>query len=106
MTRKSDSGVQDIFNDVDVLHEKTDLMQEFMVDELKDPELLPPIVSLDEFMQGLGSEPPFESLFLQEAPNSGVKKSDSLKPENVPASEPVQMPLMKSLPHLLLSRWI
>ncbi|KAE8682731.1 Detected protein of confused Function [Hibiscus syriacus] len=31
-------------------------------DELKDADFLPPIVSLDEFMQSLDSEPPFENL--------------------------------------------
>ncbi|KAE8675857.1 Detected protein of confused Function [Hibiscus syriacus] len=31
-------------------------------DELKDADILPPIVSLDEFMQSLDSEPPFENL--------------------------------------------
>ncbi|CAA0810614.1 SPOC domain / Transcription elongation factor S-II protein [Striga hermonthica] len=40
----------------------TDLMQGMMVDELKDAELLPPIVSLDEFMESLNNEPPFENL--------------------------------------------
>ncbi|KAL0323886.1 UNVERIFIED_CONTAM: hypothetical protein Scaly_2355700 [Sesamum calycinum] len=39
-----------------------DLMQGMMVDELKDAEFLPPIVSLDEFMESLNSEPPFEDL--------------------------------------------
>ncbi|KAK9273595.1 hypothetical protein L1049_018405 [Liquidambar formosana] len=42
--------------------EGTDLMQGLMVDELKDAEFLPPIVSLDEFMESLDSEPPFEIL--------------------------------------------
>ncbi|KAF8393316.1 hypothetical protein HHK36_021557 [Tetracentron sinense] len=43
-------------------HDGTDLMHGLMVDELKDEEFLPPIVSLDEFMQSLDSEPPFENL--------------------------------------------
>ncbi|CAK7353474.1 unnamed protein product [Dovyalis caffra] len=43
--------------------EGNDLMQGLMVDdELKDAEFLPPIVSLDEFMESLDSEPPFEIL--------------------------------------------
>ncbi|KAK6140983.1 hypothetical protein DH2020_025274 [Rehmannia glutinosa] len=33
-----------------------------IVDELKDAEFLPPIVSLDEFMESLNNEPPFENL--------------------------------------------
>lgn len=40
----------------------TDLMQGMMVDEFKDAAALPPIVSLDEFMESLNSEPPFENL--------------------------------------------
>ncbi|MCL7048958.1 hypothetical protein MKW94_003152 [Papaver nudicaule] len=40
----------------------TDLLQGLMMDEMKDPEFLPPIVSLDEFMDSLHSEPPFENL--------------------------------------------
>ncbi|XP_057810426.1 uncharacterized protein LOC131024896 [Salvia miltiorrhiza] len=40
----------------------TDLMQGMMVDEFKDAPSLPPIVSLDEFMESLNSEPPFENL--------------------------------------------
>ncbi|XP_038898719.1 uncharacterized protein LOC120086244 [Benincasa hispida] len=40
-----------------------DLMQGLMVDDgLKDTELLPPIVSLDEFMESLDTEPPFDIL--------------------------------------------
>ncbi|CAH2073055.1 unnamed protein product [Thlaspi arvense] len=42
--------------------EEIDPMQGLAVDdELKDVEFLPPIVSLDEFMESLNSEPPFES---------------------------------------------
>ncbi|KAJ8751904.1 hypothetical protein K2173_026120 [Erythroxylum novogranatense] len=44
-------------------NEGSDLMQGFMVDDvLKDTEFLPPIVSLDEFMESLNTEPPFEHL--------------------------------------------
>ncbi|XVF34445.1 hypothetical protein REPUB_Repub18cG0059500 [Reevesia pubescens] len=43
--------------------EGPDPMQVLMAeDELKDADFLPPIVSLDEFMQSLDSEPPFENL--------------------------------------------
>lgn len=42
--------------------EEIDPMQGLaMDDDLKDVEFLPPIVSLDEFMESLDSEPPFES---------------------------------------------
>lgn len=43
-------------------NEGTDPMQGLIVDESKDAEPLPPIVSLDEFMESLDSEPPFENL--------------------------------------------
>ncbi|XVF88203.1 hypothetical protein PTKIN_Ptkin19aG0031100 [Pterospermum kingtungense] len=51
--------------------EGPDPMQGLMgEDELKDADFLPPIVSLDEFMQSLDSEPPFENL-----PGDAVKAS-------------------------------
>ncbi|MFS7928772.1 putative transcription elongation factor S-II, central domain-containing protein [Helianthus anomalus] len=40
----------------------TDFMQELIVDEFKDDGFLLPIVSVDEFMESLDSEPPFENL--------------------------------------------
>ncbi|CAM8916525.1 unnamed protein product [Rhodiola kirilowii] len=40
----------------------SDLMQGLIEDEFKDAEFLPPIVSLDEFMASLDSEPPFENI--------------------------------------------
>lgn len=44
-------------------NEGADPMQGLMTDDaLKDPDFLPPIVSLDEFMESLHSEPPFENL--------------------------------------------
>jgi len=47
-------------------NEGTDPMQGLMTDDaLKDPDFLPPIVSLDEFMESLHSEPPFENLPLE-----------------------------------------
>ncbi|WOL11245.1 hypothetical protein Cni_G20007 [Canna indica] len=93
--RKINSGNENIPNDIEILHEKTDLMQELMVDdEVKDPELLPPIVSLDEFMEALDSEPPFENLpvdSVQEVPSTRLDKSDCLEPEKVPASDSVEL---------------
>ncbi|XP_006648446.2 death-inducer obliterator 1-like [Oryza brachyantha] len=57
------TGDKDLQDDSEYTdNEKSDLMQELMVDDLKDTENLPPIPSLDEFMQGLDSEPPFENL--------------------------------------------
>lgn len=88
--RKDDSDNQNDHTDLEILGEKTDLMQELMVDEVKDPDLLPPIVSLDEFMQALDSEPPFENMSVdssQEVPSSGIENMDCLEPEKVPASD-------------------
>lgn len=61
---KANSGEQ-LPNLDNLLSEKADFMQDFMVDELKDTKCLPPIVSLDEFMEALDSEPPFENLSIE-----------------------------------------
>ncbi|KAK1259776.1 hypothetical protein QJS04_geneDACA005534 [Acorus gramineus] len=72
-----------VLGDVTELNnEKADYMQELMVDELKDAEDLPPIVSLDEFMEALDSEPPFENLNgegekVHAMPSSDEKNSDN-----------------------------
>uniref|UniRef100_A0A2P2K2T1 TFIIS central domain-containing protein n=1 Tax=Rhizophora mucronata TaxID=61149 RepID=A0A2P2K2T1_RHIMU len=75
-------------------NEGTDLMQGLMVDdELKDAEFLPPIVSLDEFMESLNSEPPFEHL-----PGNNGKTASSFDKDNLqvdsesksPDSSPVE----------------
>uniref|UniRef100_A0A1J3CZJ1 PHD finger protein 3 n=1 Tax=Noccaea caerulescens TaxID=107243 RepID=A0A1J3CZJ1_NOCCA len=59
--------------------EEIDPMQGLaMDDELKDVEFLPPIVSLDEFMESLDSEPPFESPH----GNSGMQVSASEKSDS------------------------
>ncbi|KAF0935115.1 hypothetical protein E2562_030402, partial [Oryza meyeriana var. granulata] len=66
------AGNKDLQDDLEYVdNEKSDLMQELMVDDLKDTENLPPIPSLDEFMQGLDSEPPFEIL------STGTPEEDS-----------------------------
>ncbi|KAL0904989.1 hypothetical protein M5K25_027158 [Dendrobium thyrsiflorum] len=70
------------------LPEKTDYIQDFMIEELKDTELLPPVVSLDEFMQALDSEPPFENLEvknLKENPSSGDRDLDRPESESIHA---------------------
>lgn len=59
------------------LIEGTDLMQGLIVDDsLKDAEFLPPIVSLDEFMESLDSEPPFENIPLDAAKTMPVSDKD------------------------------
>ncbi|XP_059645533.1 uncharacterized protein LOC132287073 [Cornus florida] len=64
---RSSSENQDLSGSLSIPSDGTDLM-----DELKDAESLPPIVSLDEFMESLDSEPPFENL-----PAGGGKKPES-----------------------------
>ncbi|CAK9136575.1 unnamed protein product [Ilex paraguariensis] len=57
----------------------TDLMQGMIVDELKDAEFLPPIVSLDEFMESLNSEPPFENLPVDAGRTTPLLDKEKLK---------------------------
>ncbi|XP_042039010.1 PHD finger protein 3-like [Salvia splendens] len=57
----SSSEGQDFSGSLIFQTDETDPMQGMMVDELKDADL-PPIVSLDEFMESLNTEPPFEDL--------------------------------------------
>lgn len=82
--KKADLGDQNLGGNLDILNEKPDLMQELMVDELKGAELLPPIVSLDEFMEALDSEPPFENMSMgrgEDMPSFDGKTSDSVEPQ-------------------------
>ncbi|CAA7039754.1 unnamed protein product [Microthlaspi erraticum] len=75
-TPKADQATS---GDTPLATEEIDLMQGLaMDDELKDVEFLPPIVSLDEFMQSLDSEPPFESPHS----NSGMQLSASEKSDS------------------------
>lgn len=59
----------------------TDLMQGMIVDELKDAEFLPPIISLDEFMESLHSEPPFETLQAADGRSVSEKEKEKEKEE-------------------------
>lgn len=60
--------------------EGSDLMHGLMVDdELKDAEFLPPIVSLDEFMESLNSEPPFENLPVDAGKITPISDKDDLQ---------------------------
>ncbi|XP_071916683.1 uncharacterized protein [Coffea arabica] len=61
-SQKNASENQDPSSSFIIPSDGSDLMQGMMVDELKDVEFLPPIISLDEFMESLNSEPPFENL--------------------------------------------
>jgi hypothetical protein len=63
--------------------EGTDLLQGLMVDDvLKDAEFLPPIVSLDEFMESLDSEPPFENLPVDAGKVTTNSDEDDLEPSS------------------------
>lgn len=55
----------------------TDLMQGLIEDEFKDAEFLPPIVSLDEFMESLNSEPPFDNLAADSQTKTSLEKGSS-----------------------------
>ncbi|KAJ1411013.1 hypothetical protein SESBI_21548 [Sesbania bispinosa] len=74
----------------------TDPMQGLMTDDaLKDPDFLPPIVSLDEFMESLHSEPPFENLPVEsekvtpisDKDDSGVGSSKSKSSDLTPGEQ-------------------
>ncbi|TVU33001.1 hypothetical protein EJB05_24772 [Eragrostis curvula] len=70
--------------------EKADLMQELILDDTKDPENLPPIPSLDEFMQGLDSEPPFVDLSVgtpQQEDKDLEEPDTALESEELPEAE-------------------
>ncbi|KAM3282277.1 death-inducer obliterator 1 [Capsicum chacoense] len=61
-SQHNSSEKQDVKDSLVIPADGTDLMQGMVVEEFKDAEFLPPIVSLDEFMESLDSEPPFENL--------------------------------------------
>lgn len=75
---KSSDG-QDFSGSLIIPTDGTDLMQGMMVDELKDAEFLPPIVSLDEFMESLNNEPPFENLSVDAGQKSPISHGESPK---------------------------
>ncbi|OVA16874.1 Transcription elongation factor S-II [Macleaya cordata] len=81
----------------------TDLMQGLMMDEMKDAEFLPPIVSLDEFMESLDSEPPFQNLQMDAGATMSIseekKSSDfdsKLVSSDLTSIDPVTTALDKS----------
>ncbi|KZV53908.1 SPOC domain [Dorcoceras hygrometricum] len=70
---------QDFSGSLIIPTDGTDLLQGMMVDELKDAEFLPPIVSLDEFMESLNAEPPFGNLSPETADKTLVTRKESPK---------------------------
>ncbi|OAY79574.1 PHD finger protein 3 [Ananas comosus] len=72
-----------------LLEEKSDLMQELMVDDFKDSDNLPPIVSYDEFMEPLILNHHLKNLFsgyFTRQPNSD---SERVPESGYPTSDPV-----------------
>ncbi|XP_057799493.1 uncharacterized protein LOC131015220 isoform X2 [Salvia miltiorrhiza] len=74
----SSSDGQDFPGSLIIQTDGTDPMQGMMVDELKDSDL-PPIVSLDEFMESLNNEPPFEDLSGDAGKKSPISSGESPK---------------------------
>lgn len=54
-----------------------DPMQGLVVDELKDVDFLPPIVSLDEFMESLDTEPPFANLPVDSGKRNSISERET-----------------------------
>ncbi|KAA8521745.1 hypothetical protein F0562_012418 [Nyssa sinensis] len=79
---KSNLENQDLSCSLTIPSDGTDLMQGLIVDELKDAEFLPPIVSLDEFMESLDSEPPFENLPVETGKTIPQSDTESLESGN------------------------
>ncbi|XP_010325147.1 uncharacterized protein [Solanum lycopersicum] len=61
-SQRNYSEKQDVKDSLVIPADGADLLQGMVVEEFKNAELLPPIVSLTEFMESLDSEPPFENL--------------------------------------------
>lgn len=70
---------QDLSGSLIIQTDGTDPMQGMIVDELKDADL-PPIVSLDEFMESLNNEPPFDNLSDDAGHKSPMSHGESPKP--------------------------
>ncbi|AQK70715.1 SPOC domain / Transcription elongation factor S-II protein [Zea mays] len=85
------TGNNGIPGDVECIdNEKADLMQELILDDVKDTVNLPPIPSLDEFMQGLDSEPPFVDISVgtpQEDVNDSDELDTTMEPSDLPETE-------------------
>lgn len=85
--RKNSSENNDHQESLIIPSDGTDLMQGMIVDELKDAEFLPPIISLDEFMESLHSEPPFETLQAADGRSASEKEKEKSDVGNSSAAE-------------------
>ncbi|KAI4979063.1 hypothetical protein ZWY2020_015816 [Hordeum vulgare] len=103
MSQDEDAGTGDNDSSGNVEYmenEKADLIDELMVDDLKDAENLPPIPSLDEFMLGLDSEPPFENLSAgtpQKDLSDSDEPSSTLESEKLPETADKQSAQKKTV---------
>lgn len=76
------SEKQDVKDSLVIPADGADLMQGMVVEEFKDAEFLPPIVSLDEFMESLHSEPPFENLPVENNHSAPLPNKESSEDPN------------------------
>ncbi|KAK4364966.1 hypothetical protein RND71_016324 [Anisodus tanguticus] len=81
-SQHNNSEKQDVKDSLVIPADGADLMQEMVVEEFKDAKFLPPIVSLDEFMESLDSEPPFENLPVENNRSAPVPDKESSEDPN------------------------
>ncbi|KAI7980231.1 hypothetical protein LOK49_Contig178G00005 [Camellia lanceoleosa] len=99
---KSNSENQGLLCSLTIPNDGTNLMQSLIVDEFKDADFLPPIVSLDKFMKSLYSEPPFENLpmdsgkTISPSDKESSKSSYKVTSSNLGFQDPVDATLEKS----------
>ncbi|KAJ8543095.1 hypothetical protein K7X08_005618 [Anisodus acutangulus] len=81
-SQNNNSKKQEVKDSLVIPADGADLMQGMVVEEFKDAEFLPPIVSLDEFMESLDSEPPFENLPVESNRSAPVPDKESSEDPN------------------------
>lgn len=81
-SQHNSSEKQDVKDSLVIPADGADLMQGMVVEEFKDAEFLPPIVSLDEFMESLDSEPPFENLPVESNRSAPLPDKESSEDPN------------------------
>lgn len=81
-SQNNSSEKRDVKDSLVIPADGADLMQGMVVEEFKDAEFLPPIVSLDEFMESLDSEPPFENLPVENNRSARLPDKESSEDPN------------------------
>ncbi|XP_006356613.1 death-inducer obliterator 1-like [Solanum tuberosum] len=81
-SQRNNSEKQDVKDSLVIPADGADLMQGMVVEEFKDAEFLPPIVSLVEFMESLDSEPPFENLPVENNHSAPLPDKESSEDPN------------------------